>query len=450
MDNIRDIINDDSRVFLNDDVPKEYVNNGNLKIFGVVFAHSEEEIIKLMKYADDNDLVVIVRGANTGVAGAQVPIIGNELIIDLKYMNKIIDLDEETLTLTLQPGVLLGDIHEYVEKRGYFYPPDPASKHSSIGGNVATNAGGLRAIKYGTTRDYIRSIRTVLIGGEVLELGSLNIKSSSGYDLLDLFIGSEGTLGVTSEIKLKLIPLNKYKSSILLAFDNVNAAVASTLNIIKSRADASEIELFEKDALVYAEEYLGYKLQSQLGNTYLLIEVDGNDIKDVNERINEIINVTKDLAVDTVLLDDKEEVIKAKRLRDNILIGLMEYTEYEMLDEVVPINKFADLIKYTKQLEEKYKLKVLNFGHAGDGNVHTVLLKENLEDNVYSERRSALLDDLYAKVSELGGLPSAEHGIGIAKRDYFLKMTSETNIKYMRKIKQVFDPKNLLNPNKVI
>ncbi len=128
----------------------------------------------------------------------------------------------------------------------------------------------------------------------------------------------------------------------------------------------------------------------------------------------------------------------------------MEYTEYEMLDEVVPINKFADLIKYTKQLEEKYKLKVLNFGHAGDGNVHTVLLKEDLEDNVYSERRSALLDDLYAKVSELGGLPSAEHGIGIAKRDYFLKMTSETNIKYMRKIKQVFDPKNLLNPNKVI
>ncbi len=239
MDNIRDIINDDSRVFLNDDVPKEYVNNGDLKIFGVVFAHSEEEIIKLMKYADDNDLVEIVRGANTGVAGAQVPIIGNELIIDLKYMNKIIDLDEETLTLTLQPGVLLGDIHEYVEKRGYFYPPDPASKHSSIGGNVATNAGGLRAIKYGTTRDYIRSIRTVLIGGEVLELGSLNIKSSSGYDLLDLFIGSEGTLGVTSEIKLKLIPLNKYKSSILLAFDNVNAAVASTLNIIKLKTDSS-------------------------------------------------------------------------------------------------------------------------------------------------------------------------------------------------------------------
>ena len=168
---------------------------------------THEEVVAIVQFAKEKKLTLIARGAGTGVAGSQVPVHGEELIIDLKLMNQIGELDEETFTLTVEPGALVGDIHQFVESKGYFYPPDPASKHSSIGGNIATNAGGLRAVKYGTTRDYVREMTVVLPSGEEMTLGSLNIKASSGYDLLDLFIGSEGTLGITTQIKLRLLPI---------------------------------------------------------------------------------------------------------------------------------------------------------------------------------------------------------------------------------------------------
>ena len=226
--NIQRIINDSERLYLGDKVPEALLHDPIMgrfnSVFGWAFPISHDEVVKLVEFAIQEDLKIIGRGANTGVAGAQTPMTGDELIIDMSKMNNILDLDENTFTLTVEPGVLLGDIHTYVESRGYFYPPDPASKHSSIGGNVATNAGGLRAVKYGTTRDYVKQMKVVLATGETMELGSLNIKSSSGYDMLDLFIGSEGTLGITTEIKLKILPLPKYTYSILMAFDDVMKA----------------------------------------------------------------------------------------------------------------------------------------------------------------------------------------------------------------------------------
>lgn len=450
---IEDIIADETRLFLGEDVPAVYLTDHYVaevpKIFGVALPKTHEEVVELVEFARQEDLPLIARGAGTGVAGSQVPICGNDLIIDVKLMNKILKLDEETFTLTVEPGVLVGEIHDYVESRGYFYPPDPASKHSSIGGNIATNAGGLRAVKYGTTRDYVREMTVVLATGESLTLGSLNIKSSSGYDLLDLFIGSEGTLGITTEIKLRLLPLPQISRGVLLAFEDVFAATTATLAILQSGADPSEIELFEKEAVSYAEAYLKYRLQSQAGAAYLLVGLAGNDDREVAARLELILEATKELAVETVPLVEKEEALKAMRIRDNILIGLMEFTQYEMLDEVVPINKFAELIEYTKKLQEIHDLQVLNFGHAGDGNVHTILMRGELSEAEWEERRAALLDDLYAKVLELGGLPSAEHGIGLVKKPYLEKMTADVNLKYMRAIKAVFDPDNRLNPGKI-
>lgn len=451
---IQDIIKDNSRLFIGDSIPEQYTIDqymGTLKpLHAVALPKTHEEIVKLVEYAIQEDLKILARGAGTGVAGAQVPIHGNELIIDVSLMNEIIDLDEETFTLTVQPGVLIGDIHTYVEDRGYFYPPDPASKHSSIGGNVATNAGGLRAVKYGTTRDYVKQIKVILPTAETMDLGSLNIKSSSGYDLLNLFIGSEGTLGITSEIKLKLLPLPKYSYSILLSFEDVFKATEATLVLLNSGVNPSEIELFEKDAAYYATQLLGYDLPSREGNAYLLVEIDGNDQSELDIRLDSILENLKDISLEAIPLTNTDDKAKVKKIRDNILIGLMEYTQYEMLDEVVPINQFANLIAYTKELEEKHGLSVLNFGHAGDGNIHTVLMKNKLTDEQWTTKRKALLDDLYKKVSELGGLPSAEHGIGIVKKEYLEKMTDEINIKYMRAIKKVFDPENRLNPGKVI
>lgn len=449
---LNEIIHDPKRLFLGAEVPSDYLEDPYVKdilpVYGVALPKTHAEVVALVQFAKQEDLIILARGAGTGVAGSQVPLQGNELIIDVHLMSEIGELDEETLTLTVEPGVLVGDIHNYVEKKGYFYPPDPASKHSSIGGNVATNAGGLRAVKYGTTRDYVREMTVVLPSGEDMTLGSLNIKSSSGYDLKDLFIGSEGTLGITTQVKLKLLPLPRASVSILLAFEDVEKATDGALAILASGADPSGIELFEKEALYYAEQHLGYPLQTKVGEAYLLTTLDGNDPKALEGRSLSVKTAAQNLALETHVLSENEAV-KAWALRDNVLIGLMAFTQYEMLDEVVPINQFAKLVRYTKELQDKHGLGVINFGHSGDGNVHSVLMRGELSEEEWREKRSNLLDDLYQKVNELGGLPSAEHGIGIVKKKYLEKMTDDVNLNYMRKIKEVFDPDSRLNPGKL-
>ncbi|MDN6729552.1 MAG: FAD-binding oxidoreductase [Alkalibacterium sp.] len=452
MSQLENIITDVSRLFIGEAVPDFYYHDTYVKnikpVYAVALPKSHEEVKALVRFAIEKDLVIIARGAGSGVAGAQVPIKGNELIIDLHLMNRIIQLDEETLTLTVEPGVLIGNIHDFVEKKGYFYPPDPASKHSTIGGNVATNAGGLRAVKYGTTRDYVREMTVVLPDGEEMTLGSLNIKSSSGFDLKDLFIGSEGTLGITTHLRLKLIPLPKANVTILQAFETAQKATEATLEILKSGVDPSGVELFERSALHYAEENLGYPLKSQVGQAYLMISLDGNDQKELDGRIDTVQSVTKHLTLESHALN-AEEAKKNWALRDNILLGLTKFTEFELLDEVVPINKFAELIEATKAMQEKHGLNVLNFGHAGDGNVHTLLMKDDLTEEAWTKKRAALLKDLYHKVDTLGGLPSAEHGIGIVKKEYMDNMTQTINLEYMRQIKKIFDPENRLNPDKI-
>lgn len=452
MTTLDSIITDSTRLYIGNAVPETYYKDTYVKnikpVHAVALPVTHQEVQALVQFAIDKDLKILARGAGTGVAGAQVPLEGNELIIDVHLMDTITELDEETLTLTVEPGVLVGDIHTYVESKGYFYPPDPASKHSTIGGNVATNAGGLRAVKYGTTRQYVREMTVVLPSGESITLGSKNIKDSSGYDLKDLFIGSEGTLGITTQIKLKLIPLPKASLSILLAFDTVQEATDATLAILTSGADPSGVELFERQALRYAEQNLGYPLKSQVGEAYLLMTLDGNDAADLTVRAELVEQIAKETARESHVLTE-EEAAKNWALRDNILLGLTVFTEFELLDEVVPINKFAELIESTKAMQEKHGLNVLNFGHAGDGNVHTLLMKDDLSEEEWTRRRAALLKDLYQKVADLGGLPSAEHGIGIVKKEYMESMTDDNNLKYMRAIKQVFDPDNRLNPGKV-
>lgn len=449
---LQDIITDRDRLFLKDDIPEEYKMDYSYKnvaeAFAVALPKTTEEVISLVTYADKEARPIIARGAGTGVAGSQVPIHGGELIIDVKHMNRIIGLDEETMTLTVEPGVLLKDIQAFVEEKGYFYPPDPGSKHSSIGGNIATNAGGMRAVKYGTTRDYVREMEVVLPDGKHVTLGSLNIKNSSGYDLKNLFIGSEGTLGITTKIKLKVLPLPKHKQSILLAFSTLTDATNGVLTILKNGVEPTALELFERDTISYSEKYTNLSLQSQKGEAYLLMTIDSNEEDTINRKVNTVVQLLSDEALEIIPLKGEEED-RAWMLRDNILVALMQFTKYEMLDEVVPINKFAEMINYTKELQEKHGIKVINFGHAGDGNVHTVLMKEELDDSTWQTRRKALLDDLYRKVAELGGLPSAEHGIGIMKKAYFNTMSDPVELEVMRKIKNALDPKCIFNPGKL-
>ena len=452
---LKEIITDSNRIFQGEEVPEKYLFDeyvGHAKsVYGVALPKTKAEVVALVKFANQENLSIIARGAGTGLSGATAPV-QNELIIDLNLMNQIIDLDLETMTLTVEPGVLLHEIQEYVESKGFFYPPDPGSKNSSIGGNIATNAGGMRAVKYGVTRDYVRQLDVVLATGEELTLGSVNIKNSSGYDLKDLFIGSEGTLGITTQIKLKVIPLPKASLSLVLAFPTLKESTDAVLTILQNGVDPTALEFFERETIQLSEKENGVLFPSQLGESYLLMTLDGDNMEVIQHRIELLKqSVQPHNVLEIISLDTPELEKTAWSLRDSLLTAVVNYTEQVTMDETVPINQLSTLYQYTKQLEAESGLSMISFGHAGDGNLHTCVARGSITDQQeWETKRDDVLTKMYGKIKALGGLPSAEHGIGIIKKPYLAKMTDPNYLTYMRKIKQVFDPDGRLNPTKVM
>lgn len=450
---LAEIIKDPERVLIGENIPEDLLKDelGNdIRFAGVVYPTSSEEVVNIVHYAREENLSIIPQGANSGVAGSTKPTDKEELIIDLSKMNKILDFDLETLTLTVEPGITIGEVQKYVAEKGYFYPPDPASKFSTIGGNVATNAGGMRAIKYGTTRDYIRKIEVVLASGEILELGSLSIKNSSGFDLKDLFIGSEGTLGITTKIYLKVIPLPKINQSVIASFPSLKDASEAVLSIIRAGLDITALEFFEKSAISLSEKSLGLDFPSQQGTAYLLMTFDGMEQTQIDLQIDKLKAVATEHNVEEVLNMTPIETEVAWKLRDHILLAVMEISEQEPLDLSVPINHVASVFQYAKVLEEKSGLGFVCFGHAGDGNVHACVVRGELTQEEWDEKKFKVLSDVYDYVDNLGGLPSAEHGIGTVKKPFFEKMMGETAVHYMKQVKLTFDPDNRLNPGKII
>lgn len=446
------IIIDSKRIFKDENIPKEYYESHYMKDLKrpkyVVLPVNEGEVVALVNYARENKMVIVPRGANTGAVGSQMPVDGNEIILDLSLMKGIKDFDENNLILTVLPGTQLKEVQDFAEEKGYLYAPDPASKESTIAGNVSTNAGGLRAIKYGTTRDHTKALRVVLANGEVVNLGGLTIKDSSGYDLLDLFIGSEGTLGIITEVKLKLVLRPNISKTIVLAFNDTNDATDAVLEIIKNKFDVNALEMFDKEAISYSEKFMKKDFLTKHGDAYVLLGLDDQTEDHLKLEIKRLKEVLKNKVVDFVPLNEKESEL-AWALRDNILYALMQFTKYEMLDEVVPIDKFAKMINYTKIIEKNHNVKILNFGHAGDGNIHTILLQEDYSDELWGEKRKAVLKDVYDKVKDLDGLISAEHGIGYTKKEHFLAFTEKNKVDLMRTIKKAIDPFNIFNPNKI-
>lgn len=448
------IINDPSRIKVNEAVPFEILNDDYVGksdgVHAVLYPITHEEVVAAVKYAIHHDLKIIARGSGTGLSGATAPV-AQELVLDLSRMNRIHGLDESTMTLTVEPGVQLHEIQEYVESKGYFYPPDPGSKNSSIGGNVATNAGGMRAVKYGVTRDYVKALRTVLATAETLELGSINVKSSSGYDLTDLFIGSEGTLGITTRIDLKVIPLPKYKKSYVVAFEDLTLATRAVAAILQEGIDPTALEFFERDMMDLSVAQTGITFPVAVGKSYLLLTLDGDTETSIASREIELQRVvTEHQAMAFMPLNSEELEHNVWKLRDNLLAAVVNYTEQVTMDETVPINHVATLYEYTKDLEAEYGVQLMSFGHAGDGNLHTCVMRGDLDQAAWTEKKAIVLEKLYDRIAELGGLPSAEHGIGLIKKPYFHKMTQPLYLEMMRKIKIAFDPENRLNPTKVI
>lgn len=452
---IKGLINDDERVLYKEEIGEDYSHDelGAVKKMPdiVVQALTTEDVSKVMKYAYNNNIVVTPRGSGTGLVGAAVPIYGG-IVMDLSKMNKILEIDEENLTLTLEPGVLLMEISKYVEEFDLFYPPDPGEKTATIGGNISTNAGGMRAVKYGVTRDFVRGLEVVLPTGEVVNFGGKVVKNSSGYALKDLIVGSEGTLGIVTKAILKLLPLPKKAISLLIPFPNLDKAIETVPKIIKSKTIPTAIEFMQRAAIVAAEEFLGKKFPDSQSDAYLLLTFDGNSKEEIEANYEKAANICLDNGALDVLISDTEERQESIWSARGAFLEAIKAstTEMDEVDVVVPRNKVAEFIKYTHQLEEKHEIRIRSFGHAGDGNLHIYILKDALDEETWNRKLYAVMEDMYAKGRDLKGQVSGEHGIGLAKRPYLQKAVPEENLIIMKGIKKSFDPKNILNPGKVI
>ena len=444
-----------NRVLAFDEISRDYAHD---ELGGIesrpdilVYVLSTEEVSKIMKYAYDNDIAVVARGSGTDLVGAAVALEGG-IMICTKLMNHIKELDEANLTVTVEPGVLLMELQAYVEERDYFYPPDPGEKSATIGGNISTNAGGMRAVKYGVTRDYVRGLTVVLTDGSVQHIGGKVVKNSSGYDLKDLIIGSEGTLCIITEAILKLLPKPVYSVSMLLPFLTMEKAIEVVPHIIRSKASLTAIEYMSLDTIISAEEFLGKKFPDTNYEAYVLLTFDGNDIGAIEDEYTKVASLCIDHgAIDGYFVDTDERKKSVWSARGAFLEAIKASTDFmDECDVVVPKSRVADFIKYTHEVAGEIGLRIPSFGHAGDGNLHVYLCKDGMEQDVFDEKCAKAFDLLYGKAREYGGMVSGEHGIGYAKKEYLSKQAGERQVEIMRQIKKVFDPKNILNPGKVI
>jgi glycolate oxidase len=411
---------------------------------------STEEVSKIMAYAYENNLPVVARGSGTGLVGASVPLYGG-IMINLSKMNRILELDEENLTLTVEPGVLLMEIGKFVEEHDLFYPPDPGEKSATIGGNINTNAGGMRAVKYGVTRDYVRGLTVVLPNGKVIEVGGKVVKNSSGYSIKDMIVGSEGTLGIITKAVLKLLPLPKKAISLLIPFPNLETAINTVPKIIKSKAIPTAIEFMQREVILAAEEFLGKKFPDNSSDAYLLLTFDGNSKEDVERDYDRVAQIClAEGALDVYITDTDERKEAVWSARGAFLEAVKATTtEMDECDVVVPRNRVAEFVKYTDELQKEFDVRIRSFGHAGDGNLHVYVLRDDLGQEAWEKKLAEVFECMYKKSVELNGLVSGEHGIGYAKRPYLFEQYGDDYMELMRNIKLAFDPKNLLNPGKV-
>lgn len=443
-------------VLLDGEINESYAKDemGNLVSYPeiVLLARTTFDVSNILKYANEKHIPVTTRGSGTGLVGSCVPLHGG-IVLDMSKMNKILKLDEDNLTLIVEPGVLLLDIYDYVESRGYFYAPDPGEKTATIGGNISTNAGGMRAVKYGTTRDWVKCLEVVLANGDVIMVGRNVVKDSNGYSLKHLIIGSEGTLAVVTKAYLKLIKKPNLTTSLLVPFTQVEDAIKAVPSIIKLQLDTIAVEFFVKNILKFSEDYLGKKFPSNNYNAYLLLTFEGDTKEDLDKSIDKASTILlNDLnALDALIVDTKERKDMVWSTRGAFLEAIKSSSVLmDECDVVVPISEVAKFILYTYSLESKYNVRIPLFGHAGDGNLHIYICQDNNDIEQFNKVVSRVFDDLYKQAKKVGGLASGEHGIGYLKKEYLKDIIGNTEISLMKGIKQVFDPNNILNPDKII
>ncbi len=415
----------------------------------VVFPQTIEQVQEVMRYANLHKIPVVCRGAGTNVVGACVPEQGG-IVLNFSKMNKILDVNTENMTARVQPGVVVGDLHAAVEKLGLFYPPDPAYlKYSMIGGSIAQNSAGAKTFKYGATKDYVLELIVVTASGELMKTGSNTIKNATGYNLNSIFIGSEGTLGVVVEAVLKLIPKPEAKQVMMAYFDSVSDAVNAVNKVISQKIYPCAIDLMNREALQTIEKYSPAGILTDKAAA-LVIEIDGfKSAMEYQRKV--VVEVLESCGASKIQYSHNEkEYEKIWASRRSSMVACEQLKPNVTTDDIiVPRDKLAQLVEGVEQICAKYNLICCLIGHVGDGSVHPQI-PVDFSDKDEMRRLHLAKEEMYDLTASLGGILSGEHGIGMLKRDYVEKVIDPLTLNYMREIKKLFDPNNILNPGKIL
>lgn len=419
----------------------------------VLQPETTEEVSRILAFCHDRQIALTPRGAGTGLSGGALPVYGG-VCLDMRRMNKILSVDTENFQVTTEPGVITEELQQALIERGLFYPVDPASRGSCfIGGNVAENSGGPRAVKYGTVKDYVLNLEIVLPDGAVIWTGANTLKNATGYNLTQLIVGSEGTLAVVTKIVLKLIPYPKENLLMLVPFYKAADAAAAVNKIMLAGYNPSALEFMERDAIDCAIRFLGGSTVTVADavQAHLLIEVDGNDAQVLFREMEGIAALMEQFACGEILFaESSQQKNELWRLRRVVGEAVKSGSVYKEEDTVVPRAYLPQLLQVVKDTGNKYGFSSVCYGHAGDGNLHVNIVKGGLSDSFWKEELPGAIREIFTYVHSVGGTISGEHGIGYVQRPYMSIVFNEVQMGLMRQIKQLFDPKGILNPGKVI
>lgn len=411
----------------------------------VILPQSAGEVSAVLAFCNENGIPVTARGAGSGTTGGSVPLAGG-VVLSLQRMNRILEIDEDNFLAVVEPGVITAALHKAVEAKGLFYPPDPASMaFSTIGGNIAENAGGMRAVKYGCTAAYVMGLEVVLADGSIIHSGSKCIKDVVGFATAPLFIGSEGMLGVITKAWMRLLPLPAVKKTARIAFADLNTAARAVTAVLRSGVIPSTLEFMDKITLNTVEAHLNMGLPVHAGSM-LLIEVDGSE-RVVAEDMRRIVDVCAALSpVESIVAESAEEQALLWKARRSIPASLLRVRPHRYNEDiVVPRSRIPEMVETIQEIAGRRKLTIVSFGHAGDGNIHVnVLFNKEEEPNAHEA-----VVEIFRATAALEGRITGEHGVGLSKKPFFHLNIDAATTKMMRDLKQLFDPNNTLNPNKM-
>ena len=409
------------------------------------------EISEIVRLCHENRIPVTPRGAGTGLSGGALPV-HNGVVLSLARLNKIIEIDERNLQATVEPGVVNQVFQEAVQAVGLFYPPDPASKGSCfLGGNLAHSSGGPKAVKYGTTRDYVLNLQVVLPTGDIIWTAANTLKNSTGYNLTQLLVGSEGTLGIITQVVFRLLPYPKHNILLLVPFRREAQAAEAVSAVFRAGIIPSGMEFMEREAIAWSSDYLQIPLTLPEDiKAHLLIELDGQDLDELYKEAEQVYGVLEAYDVGDILLADnatqKDELWKIRR---NIGNSVRYNSVYKEEDTVVPRAELPTLLQGVKDIGRRYGFKTVCYGHAGDGNLHVNIIRGDLTDEQWHVGLREPISEIFRLCVRLGGTISGEHGIGLVQKGYLGIAIKEANLNLMRGIKQVFDPNGIMNPGKI-